>query len=47
MKHSKQYGVELSVMGTTFRAGISGFSTGKTAERLLAHIPRSTVEGRQ
>jgi hypothetical protein len=31
MKHSKKYGVELSVMGMTVRAGISGVFTDSTA----------------
>lgn len=38
-----QYNIDLIVMGTVGRAGISGFITGNTAERLLPQIPCSLL----
>lgn len=35
--------VDLLVMGTVARAGVAGFITGNTAERLLSHIPCSVI----
>ena len=39
----KQHAVELLVMGTVGRTGISGFITGNTVERLLPQIPCSLL----
>jgi universal stress protein E len=39
----EQHDVDLIVMGTVGRAGISGFITGNTAERLLPRIPCSLL----
>jgi len=39
----EQHDIDLVVMGTVGRAGISGFITGNTAERLLPRIPCSLL----
>jgi len=39
----KQYDVDLLVMGTLGRSGVSGFITGNTAEKLLPQIPCSLL----
>ena len=39
----KKFDIELLVMGTIARAGIAGFFTGNTAERLLPQIPCSVL----
>ena len=39
----EQHDIDLLVMGTVGRAGISGFITGNTAERLLPRIPCSLL----
>lgn len=39
----EQHAIDLLVMGTVGRAGISGFITGNTAERLLPRIPCSLL----
>ncbi|MEK6237750.1 MAG: universal stress protein, partial [Planctomycetales bacterium] len=39
----EQHDIDLVVMGTVGRAGISGFITGNTAERLLSRIPCSLL----
>lgn len=39
----QQHDIDLIVMGTVGRAGISGFITGNTAERLLPQIPCSLL----
>ena len=43
MKCVERQGVDLLVMGTVGRTGISGFITGNTAERLLPRIPCSLL----
>ena len=39
----EQHAIDLIVMGTVGRTGISGFITGNTAERLLPRIPCSLL----
>jgi universal stress protein E len=43
MKCVDQYNIDLIVMGTVGRTGISGIITGNTAERLLPRIPCSVL----
>ena len=43
MNSIEQHHVDLVVMGTVGRSGISGFITGNTAERLLPQIPCSLL----
>ncbi len=43
MNYIEQHDIDLLVMGTVGRAGISGFITGNTAERLLPRIPCSLL----
>ena len=43
LRHVKQQTIELLVMGTVARAGISGLITGNTAEKLLPQIPCSVL----
>ena len=43
LEHIQQHSIELLVMGTVGRAGISGLFTGNTAERLLPQISCSVL----
>lgn len=43
LEHINKHAIELLVMGTIARTGISGFVVGNTAERLLPHISCSVV----
>ncbi len=43
MNHIERHSIELLVMGTVSRTGISGLITGNTAERLLPQIPCSVL----
>lgn len=43
MNYVEQHAIDLLVMGTVGRTGISGFITGNTAERLLPRIPCSLL----
>lgn len=43
LEHIERHSIELLVMGTVARAGIPGFITGNTAERLLPQIPCSVL----
>ena len=43
LNYIEQHDIDLVVMGTVGRAGISGFITGNTAERLLPRIPCSLL----
>jgi universal stress protein E len=43
LNHIEQHSIELLVVGTVARAGISGVFTGNTAERLLPRIPCSVL----
>ena len=43
LNHIEQHAIELLVLGTVGRAGIPGFITGNTAERLLPQIPCSVL----
>jgi universal stress protein E len=43
MNCAEQHNIDLIVMGTVGRTGISGFITGNTAERLLPRIPCSLL----
>ena len=43
LEHINKHAVELLVMGTIARTGISGFVVGNTAERLLPRIPCSVL----
>jgi len=43
LDHIERHSIELLVMGTVARAGITGLITGNTAERLLPQIPCSVL----
>ena len=43
LQHIERHAVELLVMGTIARTGVSGFVVGNTAERLLPRIPCSVL----